>query len=176
MIVTVKNTAEIERMKKAGQIVRDVLLLAEEKIHAGMTTKFLDSIIRDFIERHGATPSFLNYRGYPASACISLDDEVVHGIPSEKRFIEEGQIVSVDVGLPQRLPRRRRPYFLHRTGEPGEKRTRQSHGRMLLQSLRRTPRRSASGRYRSSSVRTRRPPRVWRGKRNGGARNRQEHA
>lgn len=98
MIVTVKNTAEIERMKKAGQIVRDVLLLAEEKIHAGMTTKFLDSIIRDFIERHGATPSFLNYRGYPASACISLDDEVVHGIPSEKRFIEEGQIVSVDVG------------------------------------------------------------------------------
>lgn len=97
MIVVAKTPLEIEKMKVAGGIVRDVLLLAEEKIRAGMTTKFLDSIIRDFIERHGAKPSFLNYRGYPASACISIDDEVVHGIPSE-RVIEEGQIVSVDVG------------------------------------------------------------------------------
>ena len=96
-VISVKTDEEIARMKVACGIVRDVLLLAEEKIRPGMTTAFLDTIMRDYIERHGATPSFLNYHGYPASTCISINDEVVHGIPGE-RVIEEGMIVSVDVG------------------------------------------------------------------------------
>lgn len=98
MVINVKTPEELAKMRVACAITRDVLLFAEEKIKAGMTTGFLDKIIRDFIERHGATPSFLDYHGYPASSCISIDDEVVHGIPSDERYIEEGMIVSVDVG------------------------------------------------------------------------------
>ena len=98
MIITIKSPSEIASMKKAGAIVRDTLLFAEEKIRPGMTTKFLDTMIYDFITRHGAKPSFLNYHGYPGSACISPDDVVVHGLPSDDVVIEEGMIVSVDVG------------------------------------------------------------------------------
>lgn len=85
-------------MRKANQIVRDTLDLLEEKIKPGMTTKQLDKIAHDYIVSCDAVPSFLGYEGYPASACISIDEEVVHGIPSAKRYIEEGQIVSVDIG------------------------------------------------------------------------------
>ncbi|MEG1710496.1 MAG: type I methionyl aminopeptidase [Clostridia bacterium] len=98
MNVTIKSPLEIDKMKVAGGIVRDTLLLAEEKIRIGMSTKFLNNIIHDFIIRCGAEPSFLNYNGYPASACISVDDVVVHGIPSDDIIIQEGMIVSVDVG------------------------------------------------------------------------------
>lgn len=97
-MVTVKTAQEIELMRKANQIVRDSLSLIEEKIKPGMTTKQLDKIVHDYITGCGAVPSFLGYDGYPASACISIDEEVVHGIPSAKRYIEEGQIVSVDIG------------------------------------------------------------------------------
>lgn len=97
-MVTVKTAEEIGLMRKANQIVRDSLALIEEKIKPGMTTKQLDKIVYDYITGCGATPSFLGYEGYPASACISIDEEVVHGIPSDKRYIEEGQIVSVDIG------------------------------------------------------------------------------
>lgn len=97
-MVTVKTAEEIGLMRKANQIVRDSLALIEEKIKPGMTTKRLDKIVYDYITGCGATPSFLGYEGYPASACISIDEEVVHGIPSDKRYIEEGQIVSVDIG------------------------------------------------------------------------------
>lgn len=97
-MVTVKTAQEIELMRKANQIVRDTLNLLEEKIKPGMTTKQLDKIAHDYIIGCNATPSFLGYDGYPASACISIDEEVVHGIPSSKRYIEEGQIVSVDIG------------------------------------------------------------------------------
>ena len=97
-MVTVKTAEEIGLMRKANQIVRDSLSLIEEKIKPGMTTKQLDKIVYDYITGCGATPSFLGYEGYPASACISIDEEVVHGIPSDKRYIEEGQIVSVDIG------------------------------------------------------------------------------
>ena len=85
-------------MRKANQIVRETLDLLEEKIKPGMTTKQLDKIAHDYIVSCDAIPSFLGYDGYPASACISIDEEVVHGIPSAKRYIEEGQIVSVDIG------------------------------------------------------------------------------
>ena len=97
-MVTVKTAEEIGLMRKANQIVRDTLDLLREKIRPGMTTKQLDKIAHDYITGCNAIPSFLGYDGYPASACISIDDEVVHGIPSEERYIEEGQIVSVDIG------------------------------------------------------------------------------
>lgn len=97
-MVTVKTAEEIGLMRKANQIVRDTLNLLREKIRPGMTTKQLDKIAHDYITGCNAIPSFLGYDGYPASACISIDDEVVHGIPSAERYIEEGQIVSVDIG------------------------------------------------------------------------------
>lgn len=97
-MVTVKTAEEIGLMRKANQIVRDTLDLLREKIRPGMTTKQLDKIAHDYITGCNAIPSFLGYDGYPASACISIDDEVVHGIPSAERYIEEGQIVSVDIG------------------------------------------------------------------------------
>ena len=97
-MVTVKTAQEIELMRKANQIVRETLDLLEEKIKPGMTTKQLDKIAHDYITGCNAIPSFLGYDGYPASACISIDEEVVHGIPSPRRYIEEGQIVSVDIG------------------------------------------------------------------------------
>lgn len=97
-MVTVKSAQEIELMRKANQIVRDTLNLLEEKIKPGMTTKQLDKLAHDYIVGCNAVPSFLGYSGYPASICVSIDEEVVHGIPSPKRYIEEGQIVSVDIG------------------------------------------------------------------------------
>ena len=96
-MIYLKTPFEIDKMRKAGKVVGDLLKFLEEKIQAGMTTKQLDTLADNFIRRHNAVPSFLNYGGYPASICCSIDDEVVHGIPSD-RVIEEGQIVSVDVG------------------------------------------------------------------------------
>ncbi len=92
-----KTKEEIEIMRRAGRVVSQTLDMAGERIHAGMTTGELDGLIETFIRDHDAVPGFKNYRGYPASACISIDDEVVHGIPG-KRVIREGDIVSVDVG------------------------------------------------------------------------------
>lgn len=97
-MIIVKNSAEIELMRKAGKVVGDTLRFLEEKIRAGMTTKQLDELAENFIRRAGAVPSFLNYDGFPASICASLDEEVVHGIPSKNRVIHDGMIVSVDVG------------------------------------------------------------------------------
>ena len=84
-------------MKEAGRITGEALALAGEAIKPGMTTKQLDTIIRHHIEKCGAKPSFLGYGGFPGSACISINDEVIHGIPSS-RVIEDGDIVKVDVG------------------------------------------------------------------------------
>ncbi len=84
-------------MKQAGRITGEALALAGESLKPGMTTKQLDTIIRHHIERSGAKPSFLGYGGFPGSACISINNEVIHGIPSD-RVIEEGDIVKVDVG------------------------------------------------------------------------------
>ena len=84
-------------MREAGRITGEALALAGESIKPGMTTKQLDTIIRHHIEKSGAKPSFLGYGGFPGSACISINDEVIHGIPSA-RVIEEGDIVKVDVG------------------------------------------------------------------------------
>lgn len=97
-MITIKTAEDIAKMRSAGKIVGDLLKLLEDKVKVGVTTKKLDDIAYDFITRHNATPSFLNYNGYPASICVSIDEEVVHGIPSDKRYIEEGQIVSIDAG------------------------------------------------------------------------------
>jgi methionyl aminopeptidase len=96
-VVTLKSRDEIERMRHAGRIVAEVLALMEESLKPGVTTGQLDALAEAHIRKAGARPSFKGYLGYPASVCISIDDEVVHGIPGD-RVIEEGQVVSVDAG------------------------------------------------------------------------------
>ena len=85
-------------MKQAGKITAEALLVAREMIAPGVCTKDIDQRIRKFIESSGAVPSFLGYGGFPGSACISVNDEVIHGIPSKKKILEEGDIVKIDVG------------------------------------------------------------------------------
>ena len=97
-MILLKNQQQIQLMRQANQVVKQALELLEEKCKVGVSTYELNKLAHDFILKCGAKPSFLNYCGYPASVCISIDDEVVHGIPSKKRFIEEGQIVSFDIG------------------------------------------------------------------------------
>ena len=96
-MIYLKTDKEIELMREPCSILRDALLLAETKIRAGMTTAELDKIIHDYIISCGAKPSFLGLYGFPKSTCISIDEQVVHGIPGD-RVIKEGQIVSVDAG------------------------------------------------------------------------------
>jgi methionyl aminopeptidase len=97
-MINIKSNTDLEKMKEAGRITGAALKLAGESVKAGMTTFALDRIIHDYIVKCGAKPSFLNYGGFPASACISINDEVIHGIPSKNKVIHEGDIVSVDVG------------------------------------------------------------------------------
>ena len=97
-MIQLKNSQQISAMMDAGRITGEALLLAREHIREGVSTFEIDKIIREYIERCGAKPSFLGYGGFPASACISINDEVIHGIPSKKRILREGDIVKVDVG------------------------------------------------------------------------------
>ena len=97
-MIIVKNSEQIVLMKKAGVITAEALLVAKELIRPGISTKEIDTKIRRFIEKCGATPSFLGYGGFPGSACISVNDEVIHGIPSDKVILKEGDIVKIDVG------------------------------------------------------------------------------
>ena len=85
-------------MIEAGRITGEALLVAREHVREGISTKELDTLIRRHIEKCGAKPSFLGYCGFPGSACISVNDEVIHGIPSEKKILREGDIVKIDVG------------------------------------------------------------------------------
>ncbi len=98
-MITIKTDAEIRLMKESGKLTRDVLDLIASRLKVGMTTKELDKIAYDYIKSNGAYPSFLGYSGYPASICASIDDTVVHGIPSDDIVIKEGQLVSIDVGV-----------------------------------------------------------------------------
>jgi methionyl aminopeptidase len=95
--VVLRTHEEIELMRRAGRIVAGALAAVEEGLKPGVTTARLDAVAEDYIRKAGATPSFKGYRGFPASICVSIDAEVVHGIPG-KRVIEEGQVVSVDAG------------------------------------------------------------------------------
>ncbi len=96
-MIHVKSAKEIEIMKKANSIAAEALVVAGNAIKPGMSTWELDKIIHDFIVSKGAIPSSLGYGGFTGSACISLNSELIHGIPSKKKIINEGDIVSVDV-------------------------------------------------------------------------------
>ena len=96
-MIPIKNEREIDLMRRACKITAAARALAGEMVRPGVTTSQIDKAVHDFIVSQGATPSFLNYSGYPASACISVNNTVIHGIPDD-RVLKEGDIVSVDVG------------------------------------------------------------------------------
>ena len=96
-MIYLKNKFEIEKLYHAGQIVKETLFMIEDSIKPGITTLELDKKAEDFIISKNALPGFKGLYGYPATICISIDDEVVHGLPSD-RELKDGQIVSVDVG------------------------------------------------------------------------------
>ena len=96
-MITLKNSHEIELMRRAGKITAAARALAGEMVKPGVTTQEINNEVERFIRKEGAIPSFLNYNGYPGSICISVNDEVIHGIPG-KRVLQNGDIVSVDVG------------------------------------------------------------------------------
>ena len=97
-MISIKSKTDLAKMRDAGKITGQALQLAGESIKAGMTTLELDKIVHDYIVKCGAKPSFLGYGGFPGSACISINNEVIHGIPRSSKIIREGDIVSVDVG------------------------------------------------------------------------------
>lgn len=97
-MIVLRTAKEIEMMRKACQISAEALQLAGEAVKPGITTYEIDQIAYRYIKKQGAEPNFLNYNGFPATACISINDEVIHGIPSKKRVLKEGDIVSIDLG------------------------------------------------------------------------------
>lgn len=99
MPVSIKSAREIELMTEAGRILAIVHEEMEKALHPGMTTLEIDRIGEEVIRSYGCTPSFLNYNGYPASICVSVNDEIVHGIPTNKRILKEGDIVGLDAGV-----------------------------------------------------------------------------
>ena len=99
MPITVKSPREIELMTEAGRILSQVHQELGKALHPGMSTLDIDRLGEEIIRGYGCIPSFLNYNGYPASICVSLNEEVVHGIPSADRIIKEGDIVSLDAGV-----------------------------------------------------------------------------
>ena len=94
----IKNSEQLALMREAGRITAEALLVARDMIRPGISTKEIDRAVHKHIIKCGAIPSFLGYSGFPASACISLNDEVIHGIPSDRRILREGDIVKIDVG------------------------------------------------------------------------------
>ena len=98
-MVTIKSEREIELMREAGRILAKIHEELGKTLAPGMSTKEIDRMCEDMIRSHGCVPSFLNYQGFPASVCISINDEVVHGIPDKHRYLEEGDIVSLDTGV-----------------------------------------------------------------------------
>ena len=96
-MITIKSPREMEAMRLAGKITAAARAFAGEMVKPGVTTQEIDKAVQQFIKQHGAVPSFLGYNGFPGSCCISVNDEVIHGIPG-KRVLKEGDIVSIDVG------------------------------------------------------------------------------
>lgn len=99
MPITVKSSREIAFMAQAGRILETVHEELGKALHPGMTTWEIDKLGEEIIRSYGCVPSFLDYNGYPASICVSLNEEVVHGIPDKHRFVREGDIVSLDAGV-----------------------------------------------------------------------------
>lgn len=96
-MITLKTHHQLEAMREAGRVSAQALQVAGRAVEPGITTAEIDRLVEEFIRKQGAIPSFLHFDGFPASACISVNNEVIHGIPGKRR-IEEGDIVSVDVG------------------------------------------------------------------------------
>ena len=97
-MIILKTPEQIQKMRIAGRITGEALVLGGELVRPGISTKQIDDRIRHYIEKCGAKPSFLGYGGFPGSACISINNEIIHGIPSNKKVLEEGDIVKIDVG------------------------------------------------------------------------------
>jgi methionyl aminopeptidase len=98
-VIVCRSTAELERMSKAGRLVAEVLTQLSGRVAPGVSTAELDDLAEQLITEAGGTPAFKGYHGYPASICASINEEVIHGIPSGRRLLEEGDIVSIDVGV-----------------------------------------------------------------------------
>lgn len=96
--ITIKSRDEIQVMEEANQIVAEVLVMLEDTVEPGITTHELDQLAEDLCTRRKAVPAFKGYRGFPGSLCVSINEEVVHGIPSRKRKLKKGDIISVDFG------------------------------------------------------------------------------
>ena len=99
MAVTIKSAREIELMRESCKLLADVFQNMEKSIEPGMSTKEVNDLGEKLIRAHGCIPNFLNYNGFPASICVSVNDEVVHGIPKKTTILHEGDIVSLDAGL-----------------------------------------------------------------------------
>ena len=99
MPIEIKSAREIELMTESGKILEIVHKELEKALHPGMSTLDIDRLGEEVIRSYGCIPSFLNYNGYPASICVSVNEEVVHGIPDSKRILKDGDIVSLDAGV-----------------------------------------------------------------------------
>jgi len=97
--IVYKSPRDLDRMREAGYIVSTALAALRDAVAPGVSTHELDRLALDLVRKHGGTPSFLGYKGYPASICASLNEEVVHGIPSKSRVLREGDVVSLDIGV-----------------------------------------------------------------------------
>ena len=97
-MIVIKNRSEIDLMKKAGEVTADILKELPSVIRPGMSTKELDKWIEDYILRNDMKPAFKGYGGFHAAACISVNEEIIHGIPSKRKILREGDIVTVDLG------------------------------------------------------------------------------
>jgi methionyl aminopeptidase len=98
-MIIIKSASEIERMYRAGQLVKKTLELIKSEIKPGITTLDLDRIAEDFIRKNGAIPAFKGYQGFPNSICVAINDVVVHGIPSQECHLKEGDIIGIDIGV-----------------------------------------------------------------------------
>lgn len=98
-MISIKNPAQLEKMRRAGSLLYEVMQKLQEVVRPGESTAAIDAYAEELIRRNQATPSFLGYRGFPASICASVDDEVVHGIPADGVTLQEGSILSIDCGL-----------------------------------------------------------------------------
>ena len=99
MAIEIKNLSQLKSMRKAGLVVADTLKLIKQSAQVGMTTLDLNDLAIANLTKHGATSSFLGYHGFPAVICASVNEELVHGLPTKGRFLKEGDIVSIDLGL-----------------------------------------------------------------------------
>ena len=97
-MIVCRSTTELQRMRDAGRLVGEVLTELASKVAPGVSTAELDELAERRITRGGATPAFKGYHGYPATICASINEEVIHGIPSGRRILQEGDIISIDVG------------------------------------------------------------------------------